>query len=51
MGHRGYVTLIMWREDGFVFSGERSALVFQFQREESNAAEGQKGCYFGGLLN
>lgn len=23
MGHRGYVTLIMWREDGFVFSGEQ----------------------------
>lgn len=46
MGHRGYVTLIMWREDGFVFSGEQLALVFQFQREKSNAVEEQKGNYF-----
>lgn len=34
MGYRGYVTLIAWREDGFVFSGEELALVFQFQSEE-----------------
>lgn len=41
MGPRGYVTLIMWREEGFVFSGEQLALVFQLQHEGSNAAEGQ----------
>lgn len=41
MGPRGYVTFIMWREEGFVFSREQLALVFQLQHEESNAAEGQ----------
>lgn len=41
MGPRGYVTLIMRREEEFVFSGEQLALVFQLQQEESNAAEGQ----------
>lgn len=46
VGHRGYVTLIMWREDGFVFSGEQLALVFQFQCEKSNAVEEQKDIYF-----
>ncbi len=42
MGCRGYVTLMAWREDGFVFSGEQLALVFHFQREESTAAEKNK---------
>lgn len=46
MEHRGYVTLIMWREDEFVFSGEQLALVFQFQHEKSNVAEDYKDNHY-----
>lgn len=46
MEHRGYVTLIMRREDEFVFSGEQLALVFQFQHEKSNVAEDQKDNHY-----
>lgn len=42
MGYRGYVTLTACRDDGFVFSGEQLALVFQFQREELTAVEEYK---------
>ena len=42
VGYRGYVTLIACRDDGFVFSGEQLALVFQFQREELTAVEENK---------
>lgn len=44
-GHGGHVTLIAWREDGFVFSGEQLALVFQFQRVESTAVQECKENY------
>lgn len=45
MGYRGYVTLIAWREDGFVFSGEQLALVFQFQDEELTPVKEYKENY------
>lgn len=51
MGYRGYVTLIVWREDGFVFRGEQLALVFQFQREELTAAEEYRDNYYFPLLH
>lgn len=46
VGYRGYVTLVAWREDGFVFSGEQLALVFQFQHEKLTAVEEYKENYF-----
>lgn len=46
MGYRGYVTLIAWRDNGFVFRGEQLALVFQFQHEELAALEEYKENYY-----
>lgn len=50
VGYRGYVTLVEWSKDGFVFSGEQLALVFQFQHEELTTVEQYEENYCCALL-
>lgn len=39
------MSLLQWREDGFVLSGERLALVFQFQGEDLTVYMNNKDNY------